>query len=165
MGESGDDFVGGVLNGFGERVGEFVGEGLDAKDENGGGDGAFEVFNEEGERELVGRESDAADGIFVDEFDGAGIGLHEGSVDKENEVGVGVDEVADVVFGDGAGVDEFDVGWIAVLELVNDVGADAVVGFEVVTDAENGYLRCISEGFGETFLPGCHQVRKTGRML
>lgn len=47
MGEGADDFIGGVLDGFGERVGEFVGERLDAEDQDSSGDVVYEVFNEE----------------------------------------------------------------------------------------------------------------------
>ncbi len=165
MGESSDDFVGSVLDGFREGLSEFVGEGLDAEDEDSGSDVVFEVFEKEGEGELVGGEGDTTNRVFINEFNGASFSLHEGSIDEEDEMGVGVDDMTEEVFRNRAGIDEFHMGWIATLELVNDVGADAIVSFEVVSDAEDGDFGCVGEGFCKTVLPGYHQVRKTGRML
>ena len=113
----------------------------------------------------MGGEGDTTNGVFINEFNGASFSLHEGSVDEEDEVGAGVDEMTEEIFRNRAGIDEFHMGRIAILELFNDVGTDAIVGFEVVSDTEDGDFRCVGEGLCKTVLPGYHQVWKTGRML
>ena len=68
--------------------------------------------------------------------------------------------MVDEVFRDGAGIDEFDMGWITVLKLFDDIGSNAVVSLEIIPNAEDSNLGCTRVGGCEALLPGGHQFRK-----
>ena len=84
---------------------------------------------------MVGREGYAVDRVLVDEPDCARANVHQGGIHNQDEGGVSFAEVSEEVFWDGAGVDEFCRVWHSTLQVLDYVGTDAIVGFEVIADS------------------------------
>lgn len=82
----------------------------------------------------MGREGYAVDRVLVDESDCARANVHQGGIHNQDEGWVSFAEVSERVFWDGAGVDEFYRVWHSTLQVLDYVGTDAIVGFEVIAD-------------------------------